>query len=233
MAEACRNLAAGRALVSLGLLCEITVNGEYGPGDLVPASDEVEVAVRVLGPSWTNTTHVALFANGVKIREANIAEAARGSGDAGVKWSGKWRLPKFKHDAHLAAVATGPGVKELFWPIPRPYQPSSPVWQPYVVGSTGAVWIDADGSGQFTSAFEYATRLVEDSGADFAKLLSRLADYDEAVATQAGRIVHVRKLSTPADLLEAASRTNVASIRNAFQAYVEAWKESETARTAK
>jgi hypothetical protein len=230
VAEACRNLVAGSALVSLGLLCEITVNGEYGPGDLVPASDEVEIAVRVLGPSWTKATHVALFANGVKIREAEITEAARGSSESPVKWSGKWRLSKFKHDVHLAAIATGPGVKELFWPIPRPYQPSSPVWQPYVVSSTGAVWIDVDGSGQFTPAFEYATRITDESGTDFAKLFSRLAEYDEAIAAQVARILHIRQLKTPGELLEAASRTNVASIRNAFQAYVEAWKESERAR---
>jgi hypothetical protein len=232
VAEACRNLAAGRAIVSLGLLCEIAVNGQYGPGDLAPASGEVAVAVRVLGPSWSKATHVALFANGVKIREADL-EAARSATAPGVKWEGSWRLPKFKHDVHLAAIATGRGAKELFWPIPRPYQPSSPVWHSYVVGSTGAVWLDADGSGQFTPAFEYATRLVEDSGNDFARLTSSLADYDEAVAAQAARIVHVRKLRTPAELLEAAARTDTPSIRNGFRAYVEAWKESETARGGK
>ncbi|MGE5190952.1 MAG: CehA/McbA family metallohydrolase [Deltaproteobacteria bacterium] len=233
VAEACRNLDAGRALVSLGLLCEMSVNGRHGAGDLVAPSGEIEVAVRVLGPSWSQATHVGLYANGVKIREAEIREAPRGSRESGLKWKGTWRLPKFKHDVHLAGIATGPGVKELFWPIPRPYQPSSPIWHPYVVGSTGAVWIDADGSGQFTPAFEYAARFVEESGTDFARLLSRLAEYDEAVAAQAARIVHVRKLKTPAELLDAATRTDVTSIRNGFQAYVEAWKESETARLAK
>jgi hypothetical protein len=229
-AEACRNLAAGRALVSLGLLCEITVNGKYGPGDLVRVSDEVEVAIRVLGPSWSKATHVALFANGVKIREADLAGPAQSATETGVKWERTWRLPKCRHDVHLAAIATGPGVKEPFWPIPRPYQPSSPVWHSYVVGSTGAVWLDTDGSGQFTPACEYATRLVDDSGNDFAKLTSRLGDYDEAVAAQAARIIHGRKLKSPAELLDAATRTDAPSIRDGFRAYVEAWKESEMAR---
>ncbi len=231
--EACRNLAAGRALVSLGLLCEIIIDGRHGPGDLVVPSGEIEAAVRVLGPSWSRATHVALYADGVKIREAEIREPAQGSRESGLKWSGTWRLPNFKHDVHLAAIATGPGVNELFWPVPRPYQPSSPVWQSYVVGSAGAVYIDADGSGQFTPAFEYATRLVDDSGNDFARLLSRLAEFDEAVAAQAARMVHVRKLKTPADLLDAATRTDVSSIRDGFRASVEAWKEVETARLAK
>jgi len=230
VSEACRNLAAGRALVSLGLLCDMTVNGRFGPGDLVAATDELEVAVLVVGPGWSKATHVALFANGVMIREAEIPEASRGSKEAGHKWKGLWRLPKFKHDVHLAAIATGPGVKEPYWPIPRPYQPTSPVWNSRVIGSTGAVWIDADGSGRFTSAFEYASRLVEDSGGDVAMLLSRLAEYDEAVVAQAARLMHVRKLKTPAALLEIAARTEVAAIRDGFRTYVEAWKESETAR---
>ena len=207
VSAACRNLAEGRALVSLGLLCDMTVNGRFGPGDLVAATNEVEVAVRVLGPSWSNATHVALFANGVMIREADIPEASRGSKEAGHKWKGLWRLPKFKHDVHLAAIATGPGVKEPYWRIPRPYQPSSPVWNSTSSAPPGAVWIDADDSGQFTPAFEYASRLVDDSVTDFDRLLSRLAAYDESVAAQTARLVHVRKLKTPAALLDIAART--------------------------
>lgn len=244
--EACQNLADGRVLVSLGLLCEMTVSvrdgsvrdgaGRYGPGDLVPATEELDIAIRVLGPSWSKATHVALFANGIKIREAEIGDVTAAAGErvneTGVKWKGNWRLPKLKHDVHLAAIATGPGVKELYWPIARPYQPSSPVWNSYVVGSTGAVWTDADASGRFNPAFEYAVRLVDESQKDLTKLVSLLAEYDAAVAAQAARLWHVRKLNTPAELLNAASRSETKSIRDGFQAYVEEWKESETARTA-
>lgn len=234
--EACQNLAEGRVLVSLGLLCEMTVAGRHGPGDLVPAADELDVAVRVLGPSWSRANHVALYANGIKIREAEIGDVSTGNSErineTGVKWKGSWRLPRFKHDVHLAAIATGPGVNELFWPIARPYQPSSPVWNSYVVGSTGAAWIDADASGRFNSAFEYAMRVVDDSRKELPGLISRLADYDAAVAAQAARLWHVCKLSTAAELLNAASRTEILSIRDGIQAYVDEWKESETARAA-
>jgi hypothetical protein len=194
------------------------------------------VAIRVLGPSWTKATHVALYANGIKIREAVVADAPagdrEGGNEPGIKWKGSWRLPHFKHDVYLMAIATGPGVKELFWPIARPYQPSSPVWHSYVVGSTGAVWVDADASGGFNPAFEYASRIVDESRDELPKLIARLADYDAAIAAQAARLWHVRKLSTPAELLHVASRTEIAAIREGFQAYVEEWKESETARAA-
>ncbi len=232
VAQACRNLVAGRALVSMGLLCDITVNGTHGPGDLVAATDEVDVAVRVLGPKWSKATHVALFANGLLIREAEIPDAVRGSQPMGCKWRGNWRLPKFKHDVFLTVIATGPGVKELFWPIPRPYQPSSPVWNSYVVGSTGPVWIDADGSGTFTPAYDYAAKLVTDSTIEFASLIVRLAGYDETVTAQAAHILHVGKSKTPAELLEVAARTENAAVRDGFRAYVEGWKESAKARAA-
>jgi hypothetical protein len=232
--EACRNIVAGRVLVSLGLMCEITVAGRHGPGDVVPASDDLDVAIRVLGPSWTRAAHVALYANGIKIREAEIDESQNPKQETGVKWQETWRIPKLKHDVHLVAVATGPGVKDLFWPIGRPYQPATPVWHSYVAGSTGAVWIDADGSGGFNPAVDYAARLVRNQDGDFARLAERLADYDAAVAAQVAHLLHVQKVRTPAELQQAATAAQADSpLRDGFQAYVDAWKESETARGAK
>src|SRR5262249_23796354 len=52
VADAVRNFREGRGLVSCGLLAEITVNGKYGPGGLVPGAGEGKVAVRGLGASW-------------------------------------------------------------------------------------------------------------------------------------------------------------------------------------
>jgi len=231
--EACRSFVGGRVLVSLGLLCDISVAGKYGPGDLVPAGADLEATIRVLGPSWSHATHVALYANGIKIREAEIEEKGNSPREPGVKWQGTWTIPRSKHDVHLVAIATGPGVRGLFWPIARPYQPASPVWNSYVAGSTAPVWIDADDSGGFNPALEYATRIVGDASGDAAKLLERLADFDTAVASQAARLLHVQKLKAPAELLATATATTVPAIREGFQAYVEAWKESETARAGK
>src|SRR5262249_50697417 len=118
---AAANFAGGRVLLSCGLLADITVHDKYRPGDLVPANGDVKVAVRVLGPSWATADKVELYANGIKVREAHIAEGNK----AGIKWQGEWTLPRFRHDAHLVAITSGPGVRELFWPIARSYQPTS------------------------------------------------------------------------------------------------------------
>src|SRR5207302_2934037 len=146
----------------------------YGPGDLVPSAGDVKVAVRVLGPSWVTADRVELYANGVKVREASIS----GRGKGGVLWSGEWTLSRFRHDLHLVAVATGPGVTGLYWPIARPYQATSPVVRRRVIGATGAVWLDGDGDGRWTSARGYAERLDKEAKGDLAKLLKALAGYD-------------------------------------------------------
>jgi hypothetical protein len=227
--EAVQGFRAGRVLVSCGLLAEITVNGRYGPGDLVPASDEVHVAVRVLGPGWVMAEKVELYANGHKVREARIA-AGR---PAGVKWAGTWTLPRWRHDVHLVAVATGPGVRELYWPIAKPYQPTSPRVDRKVIGSTGAVWLDGDGDGERTSAFAYAERLLRETGAELPKLLRALADYDEAVAEQAAGLLQARGVAVQAPEVLAAAKQAGEPVGRGFQAFVEAWRECQIARSGR
>jgi hypothetical protein len=147
-----------------------------------------------------------------------------------LKYEASWTLPKPPHDAHLVVVAIGPGVAELYWPTPRPYQPDSPEWKPYSLAATGAVWIDADGRPGFTSAREYAERLVEEAEGDMALLVKALSTYDEAVAVQVAALLRRRgelfRGATLEKLLAAPSPAARAGVRK----YVEAWKQSEAAR---
>jgi hypothetical protein len=192
IAAACSNLVAGRALVSMGLLTQMAVDGKFGVGDLATRlGKEVRVSVKVLGPSWVSATNVALFANGVKIREAQISETANHNASAsnrGEKAAVTWSIPRPAHDVHLVAIATGPAVIAPFWAIPRPYQPTSPHWESRVIGSTNPIWLDADGDGQFTPARGYARRLLVRHGTKPAKLLRALNKFDEAVAAQAASL---------------------------------------------
>jgi hypothetical protein len=186
--EACSNLVAGHALVSMGLLATVSVNERSGPGDLatgLPA--ELAVTVRVFGPSWVVATNVALFANGVLVRSTalNPAEHRTRPSAAGEQGEVTWRFPRPAHDVFLVAVAAGPGMQAPFWAIPRPYQPVSPHWESRVLAVTNPVWVDADGDGRFTPARTYAQRVVEQAGVEPAKLLPALANFDEAVAAQA------------------------------------------------
>ena len=111
-----------------------------------------------------------------------------------------FRLPRFRHDVHLVAIASGPGVTAPFWETPRPYQPSSKVFTPRVLGATNPVWLDADGDGKFTPARAYAEQLVKRHGTAAAKLFPALADYDEAVAAQAAIALKARRLVFMSDV---------------------------------
>lgn len=184
--EAVRNFRQGNVMVSFGLLAEIEVNDAYGPGELVPASDEIKISVRVAGPAWTRAERVVLYANGKKIREEKIEDQQA----AGIKWSGSWNLTMPAHDVFLVALAEGPDSHAPYWPIGRPYQPTSPDWVGGIFGLSGAVWLDADRNGKRDAAGDYARKLHEQVAGDFAALMQKLASYDEAVAIQVAALLH-------------------------------------------
>ena len=215
-ATACSNLVAGRALVSMGLLAQMTVNNRFRVGDIATnPGKELRVQVEVLAPSWIAASRVELFANGMSIRTNHISP--RDAKSRGVKAVVAWTIPKPAHDVHLVALAIGPGVNAPFWATPKPYQPTSPGWTNRVFAVTNPIWIDADGDGQFTSARGYAKRLVQQSGADGVRLVRALAAYDEAVAAQAASLCAAAgiKLGSADPLLRSAAP----QVQRGFAAY--------------
>jgi hypothetical protein len=179
--EVWRSYQEGRLLVSLGLLAQVKVNDRFAVGDLATGlADKVKVEATVYGPAWVQADHVALYANGIQIREQKLQDEHR----AGEKARVVWEIPKPAHDVHLVVIATGPGVTAPYWEIPRPYQPSSKSFVPRVVGSTNPIWVDADGDGKFEPALAIARQLIQEHGADRAALRVVLQRFDEAVKIQ-------------------------------------------------
>lgn len=183
--EALRNFVEGNVMVSFGLMAEIEVDDAYGPGELVPVSGGVKIAVKVSGPAWTRAEKIVLYANGQKIREEKIDDGNM----AGVKWHGVWHLTPSAQDLFLVAVAEGPDGKRPFWPIAKPYQPASSEWKPGVLGISGAVWLDADRNGRRNSAKYYAEQLHRQSSGRIDELIRLLTNYDESVAVQAAALL--------------------------------------------
>lgn len=214
--EAVSNFVDGSVLVSFGLLAEIEINESYGPGELVPGSDEAKVSVKVSGPSWTKADKVSLYANGKKIREAQITNGAAG----GIKWSGEWNLTVPPHDIFLVAVAEGPGLPLPFWPIAKPYQPASPEWHPRVFSLTGAVWIDGDRNRERSSARHYAETLYRQAGNDMHALIQSLASFDEAVSVQAAALLHLKGKNLRGAEITKALRKASPETRSAFQTVI-------------
>ena len=225
LGEVRKSLAQGRVAVSYGLLAEMKVNGDFGPGDLVPVDKDVDVIVRVLGPEWTTVSTVTLFANGVPVREAAVPPVPAGRPEpAGEKWTGRWLLPRFQHDVHLVAVARGPGVDKPYWPGAKPYQPTSPKWEGFVVGSTGAVWLDADRSGRFESAYDIASKVLDAGAADAAAVVQRLAGFDEAVAAQAAHMLRERGAKEFESAFDAAKSNGAPGTRRGFETFRTQWE---------
>jgi hypothetical protein len=220
LAQVRERVRGGQVMVSYGLLAELEVEGK-GPGELIEPKRDLVVRIRVQGPGWSRAQRVALYVNGVKVREASIRAGTR----AGVKWQGSWRLPKPSHDVHLVAIATGPGITAPYWPTARPYQPTSIAFTPYVLGLSGAVFVDGDRSGTFESAVEYARRALP-AGDDAGSMIARLASYDSAVATQAASLLRAR---APADFEgQVRSMIQVAPphVAKGLRAYLDGWEES-------
>ena len=232
VAAACRGIREGRVLVSMGLLVDLRANGKFAPGDSLPATGNVELDWTVQGPSWVRADQFALYANGIRVEKASgkLQVSPNAKGPNGLQARGKFSMPRPTHDVYLVAIATGPGVREPYWRIPKPYQAASPDWNPLVLGSTGAIWVDADGDGKFSSPYDYARRLVTGCEGNFGKLLDSLSRYDRSVATQAASLWQAAGNNLLAPELQAQLKQAADPVRPGFAAYIRAWRESEAAR---
>jgi hypothetical protein len=231
IAAACQSLRAGRVMSGSGLVCKATINGRSGPGDLAAKSAKYQVDVDVLGPSWIATPEVRLYVNGVAITSA-AQVAAESTLPTGVRWRGSWQLDELDHDAHVVAIAVGAGVKGLYWASAKPYQPTSPDGSTHCVGCCGAIRIDGDGDGRYTSPFEYARQIVARSGDDLGKLTAQLAKYDQTVSTQAASIVRLQGTMPYEALIRAASDLPP-HVKRGLLAYHAAWREGLTSEPAR
>jgi len=220
----------GRVLVSYGLIAEMTVNGKYGSGELAaPTTGETSVLIRILGPHWVRANRVLLFVNGKLVDEENDFPDRR-TNDSSLIYQANWRLPRLKHDSHLVAIALGPGVSGPWWKTAKAYQPTSPDWEARVIGCSGAIRLDGDGDGRWSSPRDYAERALAAAEGDLAKLLAGLAPFDEATAAQAAHLIQRsgKSLQSPesSELLKAAPE----HVPRGFADYLRAWRESERER---
>ncbi len=230
--EAVSSLLAGRVLVSYGLIAELTIADKYQSGDVAKlSSEDIKVRLRVLGPHWVRASKVQLYQNGEMVREINIPKKPNPDLPTGVKWQSEWTLPRPKHDGFLTAIATGPGIEQPFWRSAKPYQPKSPNYDLTWIGCSGAVWLDADGDGQITSARDYATKVVAKSGGDFTRLVQELSKYDAAVAAQAAEIYQAQGESLLTPQAQQILKAAAPAVKTGFQNYLAAWRKNQIARS--
>ena len=210
-------IRGGHVVVSLGLFPQIRM-GTAGPGDLVNTADASHIEARVSGATWTRCDRVALFVNGKAAAQELVPPASQERIEKAVV---NWPLPRRRHDYFVVAIASGPGVTDASWAIARPYQPTSPTWQPPVFGLTAPIFVDADGDGAFTSARGYAQRLV-DTHAALPDLLAALADYDAIVSSHAAELLEAKGMTLDNDPARAALAAATPEVREGVTAYLSA-----------
>ncbi|MCE6992628.1 CehA/McbA family metallohydrolase [Dyadobacter sp. CY323] len=225
VADAIEQFRKGKVTVSYGLMTELVVNKVHQSGDTVlGAGKELTVSVRVLGPGWATADKVVLYSNGKKIKEMRIQNGRK----AGVKWEQTWKMTLPKHDVFLVAIAEGPGEPGPFWQIAKPYQPTSPEWPKRVMGSSGALFIDADHDKNWSNANAYARILLGDPKDIRQNLAKKLAGYDEAVAVQAAAILQEKGISVTEIMNEKNFESASAETKAGFQTFVREAAFSQT-----
>jgi len=102
-----------------------------------------------------------------------------------------------------------------------------------VVGCSGAVWVDADGDGQRTCAFDYAKRIHKEAGGKWPNVIEALSDYDEAVAAQSASLLRADGLVLNERAVREATKAAGGHVVRGFEAYWDDWRASQIARREK
>jgi hypothetical protein len=89
--------------------------------------------------------------------------------------------------------------------------------------------VDADGSGTFESAFEYARREVS-AASDSRALVTRLGAYDTAVATQAASLLRAQDPAGFEGKVRTMIHGALPQVAKGLTGYLEGWQESHRAR---
>ena len=215
VAKACESFRRMHAYISMGLLTMIKVDGRYRAGDFVKSlKKEMAVSVQVLGPSWAKADRLDIYANGQMIYTQPIKPSSTIE-----KAKLNLTLPSPKHDTHLIAIATGPGITEPFWESPRPYVPTSRKHEPRVQGATNPIFFDGDGDGKYAPPRLQAEQMFTKYSKDLSSLFSTLSSKDSAIAAQLASVMHRSglKLNLPSIRKHWAANS---STRLGFEAYL-------------
>jgi hypothetical protein len=171
--EACTNIREGRSTLSLGIFVEVEVDAAFGPGALVPLSEDgFEVGLRIACPRWVRPERARIFVNGIERHGVALEElTASDAQQPGFETSLTARIDwPHAHDAWVVCVVDGAEAGRPFWPMTNAY----------TLGASNPVFIDADRDGAYSPPRVSARRLLDRSESG-GSLALELASCDPAV----------------------------------------------------
>jgi hypothetical protein len=221
-------LVAGHVLVSYGLAVIASVDGKSS-GDLVPVTDSaVDVHLQVIGPSWVDAERVELFVNGELARRIDLSQQPSDREfPAGVLWEGVESVTLLGHDVHFVAIVRGPGLQQGYWRAAKPYQPTSIAWKPEFFGCSGALLVDADGDGSFSSARALARQVLARVDNDPAHAMELLEQFHPSVVYHVLHLLEAQGIDCEREPLRGAIESRSAGLRHAVETYVRAVKRGD------
>jgi len=168
--SAFKNIKTGRTSIGMGIFADVTVDGIFTMGDLVPVVDRtIEVSLRIAAPSWVTPEQVLLFIDGVQVSEASVPTTEGLPTDIRLEYPMKL---DGGHDAWLVCVVIGPGISAPYWKT----------LNNYTLAATNPVFLDVDGDGLYTSPRATAQALLDAAGGGSVE--RALTDCDGGVAVQ-------------------------------------------------
>ena len=121
-ADLVTNFLKGKVGVSFGLFTELEMD--------TASEQKTNIIIRVHSPSWIKADKVMLYANGKKIF-TSIPAAGDKSGNT---WMFKFSIPQQSREVTIVAIADGHDPQVPWWPVAKPYQHTSPEFNPIVLG---------------------------------------------------------------------------------------------------
>jgi hypothetical protein len=228
---AVNNFRQGQVAVSYGLLVRAQLEKKFGPGEVATVADgTATLDCTVQAPDWIQPATVELYVNGSRVRTEEIAAADRRLLPDGVAWQGEWQLDLPDHDVCLVVMAVGPGIEHSYWKTAKPYQPVSSAWESHVFGCTGAIWVDVDADGYWTSAYEYAQQLIHEAAGNAGRLMDLLGKYDEAISLHAAHALRRPEFASLAADVQERLPQAAPHVRSGFDRYTASWRATQRAR---
>ncbi len=217
----------GRVLVSYGLLADVSVDEQFGPGETVVLDDNAEsilITASLRAPSWVTPESIALYVNGRPHRTAAVSMGRNAESPFDETY--RWRIPlsQLAGDAWLCVVAKGEGIEKAYWPTAKPYQPDSIDFVPYTFACSGPVRVDVDRDGRYSSPHQYARRTIDRLAGDLVAVMKALEPLDPAVAIQAASILASEHME-PKEVAKAVDASSE-KVRKAFAEYDRALRQS-------
>jgi hypothetical protein len=190
-----------------------------GPGDLHRGdSPFFEITASVDFPTWINPagrTLATLYENGTP-KTVFPFEMKK---QPGRPLAFKAHFPKPKADSWYVLVVETPGVTNAHWSIARPYQPSSPDWNPTMIGATNPIYLDANGDGLYTSPRRFAQHLYETHASPY-DIIPALSQYDRAITLQIAELFHEARIDLTGAEFQPALNRSAPHVQKAFTDYL-------------